>query len=50
MSTPSFPIAVIGSTGQQGGAVATALLERGASVRAITRNAARASDLAQRGA
>lgn len=49
MSTPSFPIAVIGSTGQQGGAVATALLERGAGVRAITRDAAKASDLAQRG-
>ena len=34
MSTTSAPVAVIGSTGQQGGAVAAALLDRGAPVRA----------------
>lgn len=44
-------IAVAGATGAQGGAVVDALLERGASVRALVRNAAseRASNLASRG-
>ena len=45
------PIAVLGATGQQGGATVDALLDRGLPVRAITRNvespAARA--LAKRG-
>lgn len=37
---PDNPIAVLGATGQQGGAVIDALLEHGASVRAIVRNPA----------
>ena len=44
------PIAVVGATGQQGGAVAAALLDRGAPVRAIARDAGQAEDLAARGA
>jgi uncharacterized protein YbjT (DUF2867 family) len=44
------PIAVIGATGQQGGAVAAALLDRGAAVRSIARDAGRAEDLERRGA
>jgi len=40
------PILVLGATGGQGGAVANALLERGVSVRALVRNAAK--DSAQR--
>jgi uncharacterized protein YbjT (DUF2867 family) len=43
-------IAVVGATGQQGGAVARALLDAGASVRALVRDPARATDLADRGA
>jgi uncharacterized protein YbjT (DUF2867 family) len=46
----SFPIAVVGATGQQGGAVVDALLERGAPVRALVRDPARAAGLAERGA
>lgn len=51
-ATPSGPIAVIGATGQQGGAVARALLDRGAAVRALTRDPAspKAAALAERGA
>jgi uncharacterized protein YbjT (DUF2867 family) len=36
--TSKVPFAVFGATGQQGGAVVDALLDRGASVRAIVRN------------
>lgn len=44
-------IAVVGATGQQGGAVTDALLARGARVRALVRDpgAARAVSLAERG-
>ncbi len=44
-------IAVVGATGKQGGAVVDALLERGAAVRALTRDAdsQRARALAERG-
>jgi uncharacterized protein YbjT (DUF2867 family) len=49
MSTSPAPIAVIGATGQQGGAVVTALLDRDAPVRAVVRDAGRARDLAARG-
>ena len=42
-------IAVLGATGLQGGAVVTALLEHDKFlVRAVTRNAAKAGDLAER--
>jgi uncharacterized protein YbjT (DUF2867 family) len=46
------PIAVIGATGQQGGAVAHSLLGEGVPIRAITRNphSAKATTLAARGA
>jgi uncharacterized protein YbjT (DUF2867 family) len=50
MSTTPAPIGVIGATGKQGGAVVTALLDRGAPVRAIIRNAAKADELLVRGA
>ncbi|MGK5112042.1 MULTISPECIES: NmrA/HSCARG family protein [unclassified Geodermatophilus] len=43
-------IAVVGATGQQGGAVARALLDAGARVRALVRDPAKARDLADRGA
>jgi uncharacterized protein YbjT (DUF2867 family) len=49
MTNTPAPIAVIGATGQQGGAVVAALLERGAPVRAIVRDAAKAHHLAARG-
>jgi uncharacterized protein YbjT (DUF2867 family) len=49
MSSPSAPIAVIGATGKQGGAVVTALLDRGVPVRAVVRDAAKADQLAARG-
>ena len=49
-TTPTAPVAVIGATGQQGGAVAAALLNRGVAVRAIARDAGKAGDLAERGA
>lgn len=46
------PIAVVGATGQQGGAVASALLGQGAKVRALVRDTAteRAQSLARAGA
>src|SRR4051812_40570154 len=46
------PVAVIGATGQQGGAVADALLRHSVPVRALTRNphADKARALADRGA
>ncbi len=50
MNPTSAPIAVIGATGQQGGAVVAALLDRGAPVRAIARDAGKAANLARRGA
>ncbi|MEH0108998.1 NmrA/HSCARG family protein [Tersicoccus sp. MR15.9] len=45
------PIAVVGATGQQGGSVVDALLERGANVRALVRDpqAKKAHALAERG-
>jgi uncharacterized protein YbjT (DUF2867 family) len=49
MSTTSAPIAIIGATGQQGGAVVAALLDRGVPVRAVVRDADKARDLAARG-
>ena len=49
MSPTPAPIAVIGATGQQGGAVVTALLHRGVPVRAVVRDAGKARDLAARG-
>ncbi|MGY1640891.1 NmrA/HSCARG family protein [Geodermatophilus sp. SYSU D00703] len=47
---PEPVIAVVGATGQQGGATARALLDAGARVRALVRDPARARDLADRGA
>jgi uncharacterized protein YbjT (DUF2867 family) len=47
---PGPVIAVVGATGQQGGATARALLDAGARVRALVRDPARARDLADRGA
>jgi uncharacterized protein YbjT (DUF2867 family) len=46
------PITVIGATGQQGGAVVDALLERAVAIRAVTRNphGGKARTIAQRGA
>jgi len=49
MSTTLAPIAVVGATGKQGGAVLTALLDRGVPVRAVVRDAAKADHLAARG-
>lgn len=49
-TTDIAPVAVLGATGQQGGAVAAALLDRGAPVRALVRNPGRAGHLADRGA
>ena len=43
---PSTPFAVIGATGQQGGAVVDALLDRGAAVRAIVRDPSSAPSVA----
>lgn len=50
--TPSSPtlVAVQGATGQQGGAVAAALLERGVRVRGLTRDPASAAGIALAGA
>lgn len=50
MSTSAAPIAVIGATGKQGGAVVTSLLDRGAPVRAIIRNVGSADDFVRLGA
>ncbi|MGY1662273.1 NmrA/HSCARG family protein [Geodermatophilus sp. SYSU D00705] len=47
---PDPVIAVVGATGQQGGATARALLDAGARVRALVRDPAKAHDLADRGA
>ncbi|MGY1621093.1 NmrA/HSCARG family protein [Geodermatophilus sp. SYSU D00965] len=47
---PGPVIAVVGATGQQGGATARALLAAGARVRALVRDPDRARDLADRGA
>jgi uncharacterized protein YbjT (DUF2867 family) len=47
---PGPVIAVVGATGQQGGATARVLLDAGARVRALVRDPARARDLADRGA
>ncbi|MCQ1956424.1 NmrA/HSCARG family protein [Arthrobacter sp. zg-Y826] len=51
MNDPSPLIAVVGATGHQGSAVVTALLERGAKVRALVRDpsGSRAASLADRG-
>lgn len=49
MSTTPAPIAVIGATGQQGGAVVTALLDRNVPVRVVVRDAAKAQPLVARG-
>jgi uncharacterized protein YbjT (DUF2867 family) len=43
------PLLVTGATGHVGGRLATELLERGAQVRALARDPARASELAERG-
>ena len=47
---PTGPVAVVGATGQQGGAVADALLDRGIQVRAVVRDAAKGGALERRGA
>lgn len=47
MPAPAGPIVVTGATGTTGGAVVTALLERGAQVRAVTRSPRRARKLEQ---
>ena len=44
------PVAVVGASGQQGGAVATALLDRGVPVRGLVRDTGKAGQLADRGA
>lgn len=49
-STTHDPVAVVGASGQQGGAVAAALLDRGVPVRGLVRDTGRARDLADRGA
>src|SRR5215217_3745854 len=50
MAVPSKPILVTGATGQQGGAVARALLAQGQKVRVMTRNPEKAASLAKAGA
>lgn len=54
ITTEIAPVAVLGATGQQGGAVAGALLDRRAPVRApvraLVRDPSKASHLADRGA
>jgi len=52
ISTTDGPLAVVGATGQQGGAVVSALLEKGAPVRALVRDPAadRARQLGEAGA
>ncbi|MBV9818965.1 MAG: NmrA/HSCARG family protein [Solirubrobacterales bacterium] len=47
---PAAPIAVIGATGQQGGAVVAALRHRGAPVRAIARDPGKVAGIGERGA
>ena len=50
MAIQTKPILVIGATGQQGGAVARALLAKGQKVRVMTRHLEKAASLAQAGA
>jgi uncharacterized protein YbjT (DUF2867 family) len=50
MAVLSKPILVTGATGQQGGAVAKALLAKGQKVRVMTRNPEKAASLAKAGA
>lgn len=50
MAVPSKPILVTGATGQQGGAVARALLAKGQQVRVMTRHLEKAASLAKAGA
>lgn len=50
MATQSKLILVTGATGQQGGAVAKALLTKGQKIRVMTRHPEKASSLAQAGA
>jgi len=50
MAVPSRPILVTGATGQQGGAVARALLAKGQQVRVMTRHPEKAASLAKAGA
>jgi uncharacterized protein YbjT (DUF2867 family) len=50
MAVPSKPILVTGATGQQGGAVARALLAKGQQVRVMTRHPEKAASLAEAGA
>ncbi|NOT22799.1 MAG: NmrA/HSCARG family protein [Nitrospiraceae bacterium] len=50
MAIQSKPILVTGATGQQGGAVARALLAKGQKVRVMTRHPEKAASLAQSGA
>ena len=50
MAVPSKPILVTGATGQQGGAVARALLAKGQKVRVMTRHPEKAASLAKAGA
>lgn len=50
MTTGRNPILVTGATGQQGGAVARALLDKGQKVRVMTRNPEKAVALAKAGA
>lgn len=50
MATQTRPILVTGATGQQGGAVARALLAKGQPVRVMTRNPEKAASLAKAGA
>jgi uncharacterized protein YbjT (DUF2867 family) len=50
MAVPSKPILVTGATGQQGGAVARALLAKGQQVRVMTRHPEKAASLVKAGA
>ena len=50
MAIQTKPILVIGATGQQGGAVARALLAKGQKVRVMTRHPEKTASLAQAGA
>jgi uncharacterized protein YbjT (DUF2867 family) len=50
MASQTQPILVTGATGQQGGAVARALLAKGQKVRVMTRNPEKAASLAKAGA
>jgi len=50
MATKTKPILVKGVTGQQGGAAAKALLQKGQKIRVMTRNPEKAAALAKVGA